>query len=86
MEKVTAFLEKNVQWLVLGLAGVVFLLMTWMYVVQAPVKVPVAGKELTPGEIDAATVSGPVNDYKRKKDAATNNLPNIKQVQFIEPF
>ena len=41
MQKVVDFLEKNVQWLVLGFAGVVFMLMVWMYVVQAPVTVEV---------------------------------------------
>jgi len=51
MQKVVDFLEKNVQWVALGLSGVVFLLMVWIYVVKSPVTVTVAGKELTPGDV-----------------------------------
>ena len=65
MQKVVDFLEKNVQWLVLGLGGIIFLLMVWWYVVQPPVTVQVAGKQLLPGEIDAQTVEGPVANFKR---------------------
>jgi hypothetical protein len=43
MEKVVNFLEKNVQWLALGLSGAVFLLMVWVYVDNSPVTVQVAG-------------------------------------------
>src|SRR5215212_10091627 len=84
MEKVVNFLEKNVQWVVLGLSGAVFLLMVWMYVVKAPVTVTVAGKEVTPGEIDALTAAGPVADYKRKVAGA--HAPEIPPVNFVDPF
>jgi hypothetical protein len=65
MQKVVDFLEKNVQWLVLGLAGLVFLAMVWMYVVQPPVTVQMSGKPTLPGEIDQLTVQGPVANFKR---------------------
>src|SRR5687768_11913558 len=84
MEKVVNFLEKNVQWLVLGLSGAVFLLMVWMYVVQSPVTVAVDNKDLTPGEIDEATFNGPVQAYKRKVQESVP--PAIGDVNFIDPF
>ena len=55
MQKVLDFLEKNVQWLVLGMAGVVFLLMVWMYVLSAPVTVEAGGQKLAPGEIEVSS-------------------------------
>src|SRR5688500_3252478 len=66
MQKVTDFLERNVQWLVLGLAGIVRLLMVWMFVLQPPVTGEADGKKLTPGEIDAATARGPVQQFRQK--------------------
>ena len=84
MEKVRNFLEKNVQWVVLGLSGIVFLLMVWMYVVQAPVKVAINGKEVTPGEIDALTAAGPVANYKQL--VARSKAPEIPPVNFVDPF
>ena len=53
MQKVVDFLENNVQWLVLGLGGLVFLLMVYWYVIQPPVAVEVSGQKLLPGEVDA---------------------------------
>jgi hypothetical protein len=65
MQKVVDFLEKNVQWLVLGLGGLVFLLMVYWYVIRPPVTVQVAGQEVLPGQIDALTAEKPVQDFKR---------------------
>jgi hypothetical protein len=84
MEKVVNFLEKNVQWVALGLSGLVFLLMVWIYVVKSPVTVTVAGKELTPGDIDAATFNGPVQEYKQK--IAKSTPPTVESVNFVDPF
>src|SRR5215217_9106875 len=85
MEKVVNFLEKHVQWIALGLAAVVLLFMTWTYVVQAPVTVSVEGKTLTPGEIDEATVKGPVAQYSLKKNVPPNLDPFITP-DFVKPF
>src|SRR5688572_24382718 len=79
MQKVVDFLEKNVQWLVLGLGGVIFLLMVWWYVVQPPVTVQVSGKQVLPGEIDQQTVQGPVSNFKRAIQ------PGQVEIPWVEP-
>lgn len=66
MQKVIDFLEKNVQWLVLGLGGIVLLMMAWTYLIQPPVSVKIGDKSLVPGAIDEQTVQGPVAEFKRK--------------------
>jgi hypothetical protein len=65
MQKVLDFLEKNVQWLVLGLGAAVFLLMVWWYVIQPPVTVQASGETLMPGDMDQKTVQGPVSNFKQ---------------------
>lgn len=55
MQKVVDFLERNVQWLVLGLGGIVFLLMVYWYVITPPVTVTIGSQNLKPGEIDELT-------------------------------
>ena len=80
MQKVTDFLERNVQWLVLGLAGLVLLLMVWLFVLTPPVTVEADGKKLTPGEIDAATARGPVQQI-RQKIAYPGDIPPELKVQ-----
>jgi hypothetical protein len=81
MQKVVDFLEKNVQWLVLGLGGLVFLLMVYIYVIRPPVTVQVAGQEVLPGQIDAITAEKPVRDFKQAlaSDAA-------KTIEWKEPM
>src|SRR4051812_3841548 len=73
MQKVVDFLEKNVQWLGLGLGGGRVLLMGYWYLIQPPVAVEVSGQKLLPGEVDALTVQKPVADFKRAiaSDAGT---------------
>ena len=67
MNNVVNFLEKNVQWIALGLGGLFLLLMVYVYVLGTPVPVPpLAGAEnLTPGTVD---------DYTRDKLAAPLKL------------
>ena len=61
MQKTLDFLEQHVQWLALGLAGLVLLWVTYAYVLT-PVTIKVGSRELTPGEVDVAV----------KRDAADN--------------
>src|SRR2546423_14342566 len=80
MQKVVDFLEKNVQWLVLGVAGVVFLLMVWIYVLKAPVTVHAgSNKEVMPGDIDKETVNGPVAKFKQ---LTANPTSDVEQIQW----
>lgn len=52
MEKVTQFLEKNVEWIALGLGGLFLLWVLWAYVITPPVQVQIDGRQLTLGEVD----------------------------------
>src|SRR5437764_574500 len=53
MKKVLDFLEKNVQWLAIGLGAVYLLWMVYSYVLNSPVKVNgVASEALAPGDVD----------------------------------
>jgi hypothetical protein len=88
MQKVVDFLERNVQWLVLGLAGVVLLLMVWIYLLSPPVTVEADGKKLTPGEIDAATVRGPLVRVQQaiRSSADPDTLAKLEVKKYVEEF
>jgi len=54
MKKVLDLLEKNVQWLAMGLGALYLLWMVWTYVINSPVKVTgVAPNPLSPGDVDS---------------------------------
>src|SRR5439155_27355897 len=55
MQKVTEFLEKNVQWVAIGLGALFVLFMVWTYVINPPAQVTIAGQQLGPGEVDPYT-------------------------------
>jgi hypothetical protein len=52
MQKVVSLLEKNVQWIVLGLGALYLLWIVWVYVLNSPVAVNVGGREVEPGKVD----------------------------------
>jgi hypothetical protein len=60
MEKVTQFLEKHVQWIVLGLAVLFLGYMAYENLLLSPVKVAISGRELLPSEVNEEIVRGPV--------------------------
>jgi hypothetical protein len=70
MQKVLAILEGYVEFIALGLGAVFLGAMAWWYLVQTPVTLSVGGQDLRPGEIDAATVHGPVDVLERKVEQA----------------
>jgi hypothetical protein len=80
MKKLTEFIEKNVQWLVLGLGVCYLLYMAWAYLVFPPVKVTGIGPEpLSPGDIDqhiyndiAAPLEGKMKEGKPPKIEVPN--------------
>ena len=75
MKKLTEFIEKHVQWLVLGLGVCYLLYMAWAYLVFPPVKVTGIGPDpLSPGDIDqhiyndiAAPLEGKMKEGKPPK-------------------
>lgn len=52
MDKVLPILEKYVEWIALGIAGLFLALMAYSYVVGQPVAVQVGTKEVPPSEVD----------------------------------
>jgi hypothetical protein len=82
MQKVLAILEKYVEFIVLGLGALFLVFMAWMYLVQTPVTIPVGGQNLRPGEIDNATVHGPVDLLDREMAGA--KPPKVQVPNFTE--
>jgi len=79
MEKVTQFLEKHVQWVVLGLAVLFLGYMAYSNLYQSPVKVTLNGQEMLPAEINEQIVNGPVNRINAdlKKDPPVMPVPDF---------
>src|SRR5919112_6763105 len=84
MQKQVNFFEQHVQWFALGLGGLFLLFMVFTYVLGQPVKATVASKELGPGEVDPATVNGPVKQLKQ--EIARTDMPEIPQKDYVESF
>src|SRR4051812_28554191 len=57
MQKVTEWLEKNVQWIAIGLGALFMLFMTWTYVLSPVAGVKIGQDDLGPGEIDPYTMT-----------------------------
>src|SRR5689334_14865124 len=70
MQKAVDFLERHVQWLALGVAGLFLLWVAYAYVLT-PVTVKVGGRELTPGEVDAAVKRDAADRLKTAMDDKT---------------
>ena len=84
MQKQVNFFERHVEWFALGLGGLFLLFMVFTYVLNAPVKTTVGNTELGPGEVDKATLDGPVADLKR--DIARPGVPVIRQKEYVAQF
>src|SRR5215207_10293231 len=83
MEKVTQFLEKHVEWLVLGLAVLFAGWMAYSYLLESPTFVEIAGQKLAPGEINEQIVRGPVQRIQADLDKPG---PEIKVDDFVGTF
>ena len=55
MDKLKANLEKNVEWIALGLAGLWVLWLIWAYGIQTPVYVEIGNQVYTTGNVDEMT-------------------------------
>src|SRR5438552_2715952 len=83
MEKVTAILEKYVQWIVLGLAALFLGYMAYTYVMSEPTKITVGSQSVVPSEIDKVTATGPV--LKLNNDLA-KEAPNMSVADFVKEW
>ena len=52
MDKVTAFLEKNVEWVAMGIGGLFLLFVAWTYGVNNPAPIEIGGEVYTPASVD----------------------------------
>ena len=66
MQKVVATLEKNVEWIALGLAGIWVLWVAWAFVITKPVAVDVDGEKLSAAKADEV-IAEKVADPLRNK-------------------
>lgn len=84
MEKVTDFLEKHVQWVVLGLAVLFLGYMAYAYVLQTPVATELQpGQKLEPGGIAKAIAEGPVQKLNNDLQKPPPAMP-VKQ--YVDGF
>src|SRR5438094_7265957 len=74
MEKVTKFIEQNVQWVAIALGAVFILFMAYTYVLTPPARVNIANQELTAGEVDEYTAE----HVAKQLDAAINTPGSVK--------
>src|SRR5687768_192247 len=84
MQKYLDLLEQHVQWIALGLGGLFLMLMVFWYVLGQPIKATAGGKELGPGEVDPATLNGPVKQLRQ--EIARTDIPEIPQKDYVESF
>ena len=79
MEKALQILEKNVQWLVLGLAAAFLGWVAYAYVVTPPAQVKVGSRTVLPGEIAGVIADGPAKtlEKKIKDDRANFTTPDL---------
>src|SRR5438045_1573743 len=80
MRKVLDFMEKNVQWLAMGLGGVYLLWMVWSYVINPQVKV-------TGVDPQSALAPGAVDEYIAEHNAAKLDeaMKRERPAQFAAP-
>ncbi len=84
MQKVLELLEKHVQWVAIALGGLFVLFMVWSYVLTPVASVELGGRTLTVGEIDQATVDGPVARLRSQMNSpARIALPSV---DFVGPW
>src|SRR5580765_2501590 len=83
MQKVTAILEKNVEWFALGIAGLFFLWMIYGFVVEKPVAVAVGpNAAVSPGEVDPLIQNGPAKQVSIAMDV--QQVPTMVVVDFTK--
>ena len=96
MDKVVKILEKNVQWIALGLAGLWLFYVAWFFGVQHPVTVPIGRDDLPPGDADPVVrkLSEEVNRKLTERPKVTIAVPNymkefevgLKGIRFEQPL
>src|SRR5258707_1328558 len=81
MQKILKLLEKNVEWIAVGLGAAFLFWMIYGYVFQKPVVATVGGSPTTPGEIDEKIKDGPVARLQTAMSA--QNAPPMPVQDFV---
>ncbi len=68
MQKVTDFLEKNVQWVAIALGAIFALYMVYAKVLQSPIKATIGSDTYGPGEVSQHTADTVANELKGKTE------------------
>jgi hypothetical protein len=84
MPKLLSFLEKSVQWVALGLAGVFLLLCVYWYVLTPPATTKIGGKAVAPADIDDLTQSQVAQIEKEVKTGTASDA--VKPPDLITPW
>jgi hypothetical protein len=80
MQKYLEILEKNVEWIALGLGGLYLLIMVWFYVIGNPVTTQVNNQTLRPGTISEYIARTQVEGLRR-------NIEDTAELDMqVEPF
>src|SRR5947209_7214973 len=84
MQKYLDILERNVQWIALGLGAVFLLWMVYANVVEPPVYVQIGNQKLTAGEIADYTLKNPVRTLQQQMDS--KDVPPLPRLDAVAQF
>src|SRR6185503_354927 len=84
MKKVLDIMEKNVQWLALGLGALYLLWMAYSYVITPPVNVKIGQQELSPGKVDKYIENNVVTELTTKMNDP--RTPNMSAPVYVKAF
>src|SRR5688572_14854890 len=84
MEKVTAFLEKNVEWFALALGGLFLAFVAWAYFINPPRTVEIGNEKVTPGSVDQRIAE----TSARQLEQRVQNNPEVPMptVDVVQPW
>ena len=91
MQKTLEILEKNVQWIVLGLAALFLLWVAYGYVLTPPATVKINNRVVTPGDVALVTETSAKDLERQIKENRPVSFPTPDLVtswrqHFAEPF
>lgn len=85
MQKSLDILERNVQWIALGLGGIFLLWAVYSYVVTPPAVVTIGGTTLSPGEVAPRTAEVPAKTVQvAMNDGATVHIQQLNVAQAFD--